>query len=395
MRRKVLALVVLVALGVGALAISVGGVGAQATTATDYLTAEASIGDVIDEVAATGALAASASYGLTFGAPPYLLTEDAEPPGSDATWPVTDVRVKPGDQVTAGQVLAAADTTDIRRELARAHADVKSANLQLRIAKEQLADARDADDRDAERQALLQFYAMEKAYSQATETRAALRAAIKAATLRSPIDGIVTAVDIAEGFDAPTGPAMVVASDELTVTTDVVESDLADIEVGQTATVTIDAIGTTVEGTVTAIAPIAGDASSGVVTYPVTVTLTEAPRGSRAGMSADVAITVASAEDVVTVPTSALEGTDGDYAVMTLGPDGTPQRVPVEVGLVTNASAEIRSGLEAGTPVVIGTTADLIGGGGAAGSFGGGPVAVPGVVVRRLDGAGPAPVPAN
>jgi putative ABC transport system ATP-binding protein len=78
-------------------------------------------------------------------------------------------------------------------------------------------------------------------------------------------------------------------------------------------------------------------------------------------MSADVAITIASAQNVVTVPASALQGANGDYAVMTLGADGTPQRVPVQVGLVTNASAEIKSGLDAGVPVVIGTTADLVG----------------------------------
>jgi macrolide-specific efflux system membrane fusion protein len=109
-------------------------------------------------------------------------------------------------------------------------------------------------------------------------------------------------------------------------------------------------------------------------------------------MSADVAITIASAKNVITVPSSALEGTEGDYAVMTLGADGTPQRVPVEVGLVTNATAEITSGLEAGTPVVIGTTADLIGTDSTDRGFPGGGVAVPGGVVRRVEGAGGGPV---
>jgi hypothetical protein len=86
------------------------------------------------------------------------------------------------------------------------------------------------------------------------------------------------------------------------------------------------------------------------------------------------------------VPSAALQGTTGDYAVMTLGPDGNPQRVPVQVGLVTNATAEITSGLEAGTPVVIGTTADLIGTNNNGGFSGG---AIPGGVVRRIDGGGP------
>ena len=46
---------------------------------------------------------------------------------------------------------------------------------------------------------------------------------------------------------------------------------------------------------------------------------------------------------------------------MTLDADGTPQRPPVEVGLVTSTTAEIKSGLAEGTAVVTGTAADLIG----------------------------------
>ena len=392
MRRKLLALVVLAALGVGAVAVSVGALGAQPAAASDYLTAEAVVGDVTEDVAATGTLAAATTYGLAFGSAPYLIEGDAEAPATDRAWPVTDVQVKPGDRVTADQALATADTTELRRELARATADLNAAKLQLKIAKEQLENARDDEDRDAVRQGLLQVYSTQNQVSKATEDRAAVAAAIQAAVLRSPIDGVVTEVNVTKGFDAPAGAGIVVASTELTVTTDVVESDLADIELGQTASVTIDALATTVEGTVTAVSPVAADSQSGVVAYPVTVTLGDVPADARAGMTADVAITIASAKGVVTVPSSALEGTEGDYAVMTLGADGTPQRVPVDVGLVTNATAEIKSGLEAGTPVVIGTTSDLIGTDSSGRGFPGGGVAVPGGVVRRVEGPGGGPV---
>jgi RND family efflux transporter MFP subunit len=393
MRRKLLALVVLAALGVGAVAVSIGAIGAAPAAASDYLTTQAAVGDVTDEVAATGALASSRTYGLAFGSPPYLIEGDGEAPASETTWPVSDVKVQAGDSVTAGQILAEADATERRRELARATADLNAAKLQLKIAKEQLANARDDEDRDAIRQGLLQVYSTQNQVSKATEDRAAIRASIQAAVLRSPIDGVVTEVNVTKGFDAPAGAAITLASTELTVTTDVVESDLAQIKLGQAASVTIDALGTTVQGAVTAVSPIAGDSQSGVVTYPVTVTLRGAPADARSGMSADVSITIASATDVVTVPASALQGSAGDYSVMTMGTDGTPQRVPVEVGLITNATAEIKSGLEAGTPVVIGTTADLIGTDTNGRGFAGGGVAVPGGVVRRVDGAGPAAGP--
>ena len=384
MRRKLLALIVLVALGVGAVAMSVGVLGAKPATASEYLTAPATVGDVTNDVAATGALASATTYGLVFGSSPYLATADAVAPTSDVTWPVTDVKVKPGDTVKKGQVLASAGTGDVRRQLARATTDLKTANLQHTLAVGQWTDARDADDLAAERQALLQVYAAQKAVSQATEARQALQVALRIATLTAPIDGVVSAVNVAPGFDAPAGAAVEIASSDLTVTTNVVESDLADIKIGQSAAVTVDAVGSTIDGTVTDISPVAADSSSGIVQYPVTVALKNVPPAARPGMSADVAITIASAQNVVTVPASALQGTNGDYAVMTLGTDGTPQRVPVQVGLVTNASAEIKSGLDAGVPVVIGTTADLVGT--TNGGFGG--FGVPGGAVRRFGNGG-------
>jgi len=392
MRRKLLALAVLIAIGFAAVAFTLGGFngfGAAPTSAAQYLTTQAAVGTVTDDVAATGRLAAATTYGLVFGSSPYLATPDAQAPTSDVTWPVTEVKVKPGDTVKKGQVLATADTGNARRQLTRATADFKTARMQHTLASKQLTDARNADDLDQERQALLQVYAAQKSLSQTTEARQALQAALRAATLTAPINGVVSAVNIAAGFDAPAGAAITIDSQDLTVTTNVVESDLADIKIGQAANVTVDAIGSTVDGTVTAISPVADDSSSGVVQYPVTVALKDVPTTARPGMSADIAITIASAENVVTVPSSALQGTTGNYSVMTLGADGDPQRVPVQVGLVTNASAEIKSGLDAGVPVVIGTTADLIST--TNGGFGGGGFGVPGGAVRRFDAGGGGP----
>ena len=379
MKLKLVALVVLVAVGVGALAVTFGGFGANAAASTEYLTSPATVGDVTDDVAATGTLAASESYGLLFGADPYLVGCDDSAPAAEGVWPVTEVTVEVGDTVAEGDTVATAETAQLETDLGRAGADVRAANINVQIAKEALEDAQDADDNDAERQAQLALYGAQNQHSQAFEARRTIQQRIAAASLSAPIAGVVTEVNIRTGFDAPAGPAMVIASTTYQVTTDVVESDLAGIELGQKATVTIDALEIEVEGSVTGISPVAGDGSSGVVAFPVTVTLANAPTGARSGMSADVTITIASANDVLTVPSSALQGKDGDYMVMTLGADGTPQAQPVEVGLLTSTTAEITSGLAEGTAVVTGTASDLIGtanqGGG---RFGTGGFAIPG-----------------
>ncbi len=379
MKLKLVVLVVLVAVGVGALAVTFGGFGTNAAASTQYLTAAATVADVTDDVAATGTLAAAESYGLLFGADPYLVGADDSAPTSEGTWPVTEVTAKVGDTVAAGDMLATADTSDLETDLARARADVRSANINAQIAKEALADAQDADDADAERQAQLSVYSAQNQYSQAFEARRTIQQQIAAASLKAPIAGVVTAVNIRAGFDAPAAPAIVIASTTYQVTTDVVESDLAGIQLGQKASVTIDALETEVEGSVTGISPVAGDGSSGVVAFPVTVTLANAPPGARSGMSADVTVTIASATGVLTVPSSALQGKNGDYMVMTLGADGTPQAQPVEVGLLTSTTAEIRSGLAEGTAVVTGTASDLIGTASQGnGRFENGGIAIPG-----------------
>ena len=69
--------------------------------------------------------------------------------------------------------------------------------------------------------------------------------------------------------------------------------------VGQTADVTIAAVGADVTGTVTAIAPTTTGSTSGNggVRIPVTVSLSDVPATVRAGMTADVTITIDSADE--------------------------------------------------------------------------------------------------
>ena len=89
----------------------------------------------------------------------------------------------------------------------------------------------------------------------ATKTRDDVKTQIRLATLTAPIDGIVTAVNVVKGLEAPSGDAIVVDATTFQVTADVVESDLAAMKVGQTAAVTIGAVDGQVTGKVTAIAP--------------------------------------------------------------------------------------------------------------------------------------------
>ena len=377
MKLKILAIVALGVVGIGAGFVALGGLPASAATTTQYLTGAAATGDVTDNVAATGTLATTTSYGLSFGSSAHLA--GATTASGSATWRVTDIKVKVGDAVKKGDVLATADTTELKRQLADATSSLGTAKIQLTIAQEDLADA---STTAATRQAQMNVYNAETAVSNARKARTDLINQINLATLTAPIDGIVTAVNVVAGLEAPSGDAIVVDAATFRVTADVVESDLAAMAVGQTATVSIASIDAKLTGKVTAIAPTTeGDTTGGVVSYAVTVSIEKPPATVRAGMTADVAITIDSVTNVLTVPAGALRGTSGNYSVLVMGADGTPTAQPVEVGLVTNTTAEIKSGLAAGQEVVTGINTPQTGTTTQNGGLGGGIERIPGGAV--------------
>jgi macrolide-specific efflux system membrane fusion protein len=353
MKLKILAIVGLAVVGIGAVVLAAGGLPSSTAATTQYLTGTVSTGNVTQDVAATGSVAASESYGLSFGSAAHLAGATA--PAGSTTWTPTDVKVKVGDVVKQGDVLATADTKDLKRQLAEANRALDNANISYRQAKADLSAANTAAVNAQIRTAKTEINNAKSQISSATKTRDDLAAQIKDATLTAPIDGIVTAVNVVAGIDAPSGDAIVIDATTYEVTAEVVESDLVSMAVGQTASVTIGAVGADVTGTVTAIAPTTtGSSSGGVVSYPVTISLSGVPSTVRPGMTADVTITIDSATDVLTVPAAALRGTAGDYTVLVMGADGTPTAQPVEVGLVTNTTAEIKNGLTAGQAVVTG-----------------------------------------
>jgi membrane fusion protein, macrolide-specific efflux system len=379
MKLKILAIVALAVVGVGAIFGAAGGLPSTAASATNYLTGAVTTGDVTNDVAATGTVAASASYGVAFGSPAHLAAAASTSGTGSTTWTVSDVKVKVGDTVKAGQVLATADTKDLKRQLAEAKIALDSAKIGLRAAKATLSDANTAAVTAQIRQAKIGVNNAETQVSTATTALADLQTQINLATLKAPIAGIVTTVNVVKGLEAPSGDAIVIDASTFDVTADVVESDLASMAVGQTATVAIGAVDASVTGKVTAIAPTAvGSTTGSVVSYAVTVSLQDVPATVRAGMTADVTITIATATNVMTVPAAALRGTAGNYSVLILGADGTPTAQPVEVGLITNTTAEIKSGLSDGQEVVTGVNTAQNGTTTTTGGFGGGGLGIPG-----------------
>jgi macrolide-specific efflux system membrane fusion protein len=197
------------------------------------------------------------------------------------------------------------------------------------------------------------------ATSQATVN--ADQAIADAATLTAPADGLIIAVNILPGVNAPTGEAIEESVGPMVATAGFAESDISKLQIGQPASVAINGSSATpVAGTLTQIVPVASTSggSSSVATFAVTITLTSPPATVLAGMSSTVTVTTASVDNVLRVPASALQGSaSAGYTVLVMNADGSTTTTSVTVGLVTTSWAQIDSGLSASETVVTGTTA--------------------------------------
>jgi macrolide-specific efflux system membrane fusion protein len=385
MKLRVFAIVLLVVVGAGAVAVAL----RPSTASSDQgqlLTATASRRSVTADAVATGNIDFSVVYGVAFGTAPTITatagssssSSSAPSSGSGSTtWTVKEVRVVPGQAVAKGDVLAVADSTDLADQIAAAKTQLRIDRINLKSANDQL-DA--ATTTAATRQARSAVFQATIARNAQEQQIADLREQRSYATLRAPAAGTVTVVNAVAGLPA-SGTIVEVGTNPLDVVGSYAESDLTSLAVGQPATVSVSATGSQVDGKVVAIAPTASSSSgsNSIVSYDVTIELVDPPAEVKPGMSADVSVTIASANDVLAIPAVALSGGANGYTVGVVTSDGSVDRRSVDVGLVTSSWAEIRSGLTAGDVVVTGTTATRqsttsgFGGGfGGAGGLGGG-----------------------
>jgi HlyD family secretion protein len=178
---------------------------------------------------------------------------------------------------------------------------------------------------------------------------------LQQAQIVAPFDGVITAVDAKVGQSA-SGTALTIADlDHLEIVVNMAEVDVNRIQAGQQAEITLDAVAdVTLEGNVTQIAP-AGVQSSGVVNYPVTVSLAKTAYGVRTGMTANLSIIVDQRENVLTVPNRAVR-TVSKQKVVTLLTNGQQVQTPVQTGLSNDTITEIINGVKEGDVVVLSTT---------------------------------------
>ena len=152
------------------------------------------------------------------------------------------------------------------------------------------------------------------------------------------------------------------------------ESQVVELSVGDTASITLEAVPSLkLTGKVTYINPV-GTSNQGVVYYDVLVVLDKADPSILIGATADVTIQAGQPQNVLTVPVSAVgNGSQGEY-VDVINQDGTSQQVTVTSGQILQNNTVIVSGnLKAGEKVGLlsssSTTSNNSNGAGGGGRF--------------------------
>ena len=175
------------------------------------------------------------------------------------------------------------------------------------------------------------------------------------AGVTADFDGIVTEIQASAGTMAAEGtPLITLASArDMCVETSVSKYNLANIQTGQTATIVFQDKEYT--GSVQTISKIAQSSESGSAMVIVKVHIDQPDDSLILGLDAKVKIDLGTAEDVLTVPVSAVNSdTQGDF-VYTVE-DGVVVKKYITTGLSSREEIEVKSGIEQGEKVI--TTVD-------------------------------------
>ncbi|MBV8804570.1 MAG: efflux RND transporter periplasmic adaptor subunit [Sinobacteraceae bacterium] len=273
-----------------------------------------------------------------------------------------DVRI--GDSVKQGQVVARLDPTDAQKQAASARAALQAAEHRLLFAKQQL----DRDSAQAAQNLIATnqleqtqdaFIAAEAAREEAAAQLAVARNNLEYNTLAADHDGVITSENVDTGQVVAAGQAVygLAWSGAVDVTLDAANSNLGEIGIGQTASVTFPALpGRSFEARVREVAPLADPQSR---TYRVKLTLAQSDPTVRLGMTGDALLLpmISRAEApraTYTVPSTALFHEGNSPAVFVVSPgNSTLELRPVTVTRYSDHSSLVTSGLRDGDTVVL------------------------------------------
>jgi len=322
--------------------------------------------------------------------------------GAQATGQLKSLKVKLGDDVKQGQLIAEIDSLTQQNALRTAEANLvdmkaqKQAKLaslrqyELAYARQQKMRERDATSNSDVESA---ESTLKVAQSELTELDARIKqAAIAVDTAKvnlaytritAPISGKVVAIVTKEGQTvnaSQSAPTIIKIArlDTVTVKAEISEADITRVKPGQRVYFTIlgepdKPYTTTLRAVEPAPTSISSDSTSSTSTSSSSSSTTTStsstavyynglldvpnPEGKlRISMTTEVHIVLNEAKQVLTIPSSALDkpGPDGRYRIRVLMPDKSIETRDVSIGINNRVNAQVLDGLKEGEQVIVG-----------------------------------------
>ena len=357
----------------------------------EYITSTAEKGTLISSISASGTVTSANNASIT----------------TSASGVVSEVHFKNGDTVTKGDTIAilTPDTVSQQKQAAAwasylgaqnslnsAKAQMNSLQSALFRANQAFVNGKGTQDPDmndpvyieqrADWQQAEANYTNQQgviAAAEASLTSAWLSYTQNSSTIIAPISGTLSNLNLTPGqtiaaassnsnSDTSTESygSITLTDGKPQATVNLSEIDVIKVKQGQKVTMTLDAFtDKTFTGRVASINT-NGSVSSGVTTYPATITFDTTVENMYPNMSLSATIITNIKNDVLLVPSSAVSTINGESTVRVMK-DGKVNNVPVTTGDQNDTQIEITSGLSEGDSVVTGQTggATTVTGGGA------------------------------
>ncbi|MDD4624965.1 MAG: efflux RND transporter periplasmic adaptor subunit [Candidatus Pacebacteria bacterium] len=222
----------------------------------------------------------------------------------------------------------------------------------------------------------LELRSQQISISQKEEALAEAKDKLNDYTIIAPFDGVIAAMEVSQGDSIASissyGTIATIITKSRVAEISLNEVDASKVEVGQKASLVFDAIDDlAIVGEVSEVDTI-GTVSQGVVSYNVKILFDAEENRVKPGMSVSASIITEADQNLLLVPSSAIQGTEGYYYVETLsaenilsgqnatGSEGVfslsdPIQKSVEVGLSDDTMVEIIRGIEEKELVVVKT----------------------------------------
>ena len=258
---------------------------------------------------------------------------------------VEEVHFEEGQSVSRGDILVQVDVRQQQTDLRRARALLEEAR-----------DIRDRNETLYERDAISrsELLTSRRNLEQAESEVERLELEIEYGTIRSPIDGVVTArlVEVGNNIAVNERVFTVTDMDLLVIRPGVSEMNLTGLEEGQPAGIYLDVYPErTFRGTIRRIFP-SVDAASRLFTVEVELLQEDDQPVIRPGYLARVRFKADERRDVLTVPSEAVAERNGQKVLFLLNEEeNRVLQIPIEVGIQRDGYAEIRQGIERGAKI--------------------------------------------